>query len=84
MYIRIRLTELLENSIFGNNVSGRQWWSFGGRERWQLHADWGSKFWFECWMCRWPPNGFCPRHIFPGLDTDKHRSLECTISYRKF
>jgi hypothetical protein len=36
-------------------------------------------------MCRWRPNGFCPHHIFRGLDTEKHRTtLECTISYNKF
>jgi len=29
MYIDIRLTELLETNIFGDNVSGRQWWCFG-------------------------------------------------------
>jgi len=33
MYIHIRLTELSETNIFGNNVSGRQWWCFGGPKR---------------------------------------------------
>jgi hypothetical protein len=74
MYIDIRLTDFSEQ-LFCNNVSGRQWWSFGGREPSQLHADRSSKFWVESRMLRWRPNGFCPRLIFPELDTATHRSL---------
>ena len=81
IYIHIRITELLQTNIFGNNVSGRQWWCFGGPERWQLHADRSSKFCVECRMCQWLPIRLYPCHIFPGLDTVKHRMLECPISW---
>ena len=78
MYILIRLTEHLETNIFGNNVSGRQWWSFGDQKWYKLLTDWSSKFCVECWMCQWPPIGLCPCHIFPELDTEQLRNLECT------
>jgi hypothetical protein len=80
VHIRIRPTELLETNIFGNNVSGRQWWCFGGPEQWRLHANRSSKFCVKSWMCQWLPIRLRSCHIFPGLDTDKHRTLECTRS----
>ena len=63
MYVHIKLTESLETNLFGNNVSGRQWWSFGDRKRYLRNTDRSSKFWIECWMCGWPPLAMPVSHL---------------------
>jgi len=70
MYIHIRPAELLENNIVGNNVSGRRRCCFGDPEQRHVYADRSSKFCVQSLPIR-----LCPCHIFPGVDTLKHRTL---------